>query len=287
MAARTRSCHDASSGAYPETMVLGLRTMHEVVDRCASPANWLGGWARLQEFTATVRRVRAAVLWIVLVALITVGVSPAAAQNQNIGHFGKNRLKFAPVEPFLLPDATGTGIVDYKGGKEPSSQWRASFRFTGLEPGASYTVVIRGRFGARGLPGSEMPSPRCAHSRPTMRGRVAASGISAAWRGSISCSCVTGNENGTPVLEANRSRGPGSIETEPNRFSPGGEIPARKKLIERQTFPADVSDAETGMNQAGKEGRAAIAGGNEPPSTRSDVGTALPVAGSAVRATPT
>ena len=29
----------------------------------------------------------------------------------------------------------GTGIVDYKGGKEPSSQWWASFRFTGGERG--------------------------------------------------------------------------------------------------------------------------------------------------------
>ena len=37
-----------------------------------------------------------------------------------------------------------------------------------------------------------------------------------------------GDENGTQVLGASRPRGPGSIETEPNRFSPGGEIPARQ-----------------------------------------------------------
>jgi hypothetical protein len=30
------------------------------------------------------------------------------------------------------------------------------------------------------------------------------------------------------VLGARRPRGPGSIATEPNRFSPGGEIPARE-----------------------------------------------------------
>ena len=70
-------------------------------------------------------------------AVLASGASPAAAQN--IGHFGKNRLRFATVEPSSLPDAIGTGIVDYKGGKEPTSQWRASFRFTGLEPGARYT----------------------------------------------------------------------------------------------------------------------------------------------------
>jgi hypothetical protein len=209
-------------------MVLGLRTIHEMVDHCASPANWLGGWARLQEFTATVLRVRVAVLWIVLVALITVGVSPAAAQNQNIGHFGKNRLEFALVEPVSLPDAMGTGIIDYKGGKEPSSQWRASFRFTGLKAEARYTVVIQGRFGVRGSPDADVFTPLCEFSTDN------AGEGSCFWyfRGLARLSLVqlrSGNENGATVLEANRSNGPGSITTDANRFSPGGEIPPRKK----------------------------------------------------------
>ena len=96
----------------------------------------------------------------------------------------------------LLPDATGTGIVDYKGGKEPSSQWRASFRFTGLEPGASYTVVIRGRFGARGSLEADGLHPVVLIPGRRDRGRAAASGTSAVWPGSSSSSCGPGTKTG-------------------------------------------------------------------------------------------
>jgi hypothetical protein len=173
-----------------------------------------------------VRRVCATTLWSMLVALLIFSTSPAAAQNQTIAHFGKNRLKFATVEPFSLPDATGTGIIDFKGGREPSSQWRASFRFAGLEPGASYTVVIRGRFGAPGSPEAGDLTPLCSFSADDL----GQGGCFWYFRGLARLSLVqlrAGDENGSPVLEANRARGPGSIETEPNRFSPGGEIPAR------------------------------------------------------------
>ena len=171
---------------------------------------------------------RSAVLWLLLVAVLAFGASPAVAQDQNIAHFGKNRLKFATVAPSLLPDATGTGIVDYKGGKEPSSQWRASFRFAGLEPGAGYTVVINGRFGAAGSPEANAFTPLCSFSADD-QGR---GGCFWYFRGLARLNIVqlrAGDENGTQVLEARRLRGPGSIVTEPNRFSPGGEIPTRNK----------------------------------------------------------
>ena len=122
------------------------------------------------------RPVHASLLCIMLTALLAFSVSPV--EEENIGYFGKNRLKFATVERFLLSDATGTGIIDYKGGNEPSSQWRASFRFSGLESEARYTVVFNGRFGARGSPEAN-DSPPCARSQRTRPGRVAASGISA------------------------------------------------------------------------------------------------------------
>ena len=168
----------------------------------------------------------APVLCIVLAAVLVFSAFPAAAQN--IRYFGKNRLEFALVDPIVLPDATGTGIVDYKGGDEPSSQWRASFRFTGLAAGASYTVVTKGRFGAPGSPEAEISTPLCAFPAD------AAGEGSCFWyfRGLARLDLVqlrTGDENGPPMLEANRSDGPGSITTDPNRFSPGGEIPARKK----------------------------------------------------------
>jgi len=165
------------------------------------------------------------VLWIALIGMLLFGISPAAAQDQDIGHFGRNRLRFSAVEPFLLPDATGTGIVDYKGGREPSSQWRASFRFTGLKARASYTVVIRGRYGAAGSRAADSFTPLCSFKTDA----VGQGGCFWYFRGLARLNFVqlrAGGENGTSVLGARRPRGPGSIATEPNRFSPGGEIPA-------------------------------------------------------------
>ena len=165
-------------------------------------------------------------LCMVLAALLAFSAIPAAAQN--IRYFGKNRVAFALVDRSVLPDATGTGIVDYKGGDEPSSQWRASFRFTGLDAGASYTVVTKGRFGASDSAEAEVFTPLCSFSADN------AGEGSCFWyfRGLARLDLVqlrAGDENGAPVLEANRSRGRGSIQTESNRFSPGGEIPADKK----------------------------------------------------------
>jgi hypothetical protein len=176
----------------------------------------------------SLRRVGIAVLCSIQVALLVFTTLPAAAQNRDIEHFGENRLKFAIVEPVLLATATGTGIIEYKGGKEPASQWRASFRFTGLEAGASYTVVIRGRFGAAGSPEASSFTSLCSFSAD----ETGQGGCFWYFRGLARLNLVqlrAGGENGTQVLEANRSRGPGSIETDPNRFSPGGEIPPRKR----------------------------------------------------------
>src|SRR4051794_7442741 len=101
-------------------MVLRLGSIHEVFDRCASSAQWPSGRVPTEESAAPLRCARGTALWIVLlplaVAVLAFGASPAAAQN--IGYFGKNRLNFSSVAPFLLPDATGSGIVDYKGGQE-------------------------------------------------------------------------------------------------------------------------------------------------------------------------
>jgi hypothetical protein len=209
-------------------MLMGSTSMHEVARHCAGETAPRTPVDRVRpvEFTAPVRHVRAAILWIALIATLVFGISPATVQAQDIGHFGKNRLRFSAVAPLVLPDATGTGIVDYKGGREPSSQWRASFRFTGLEAGVSYTVVIRGRFGAVGSPAAESFTRLCSFQTDA----VGQGGCFWYFRGLARLNLVqlrTGDENGTPVLGARRPRGPGSIETELNRFSPGGEIPAR------------------------------------------------------------
>jgi hypothetical protein len=172
------------------------------------------------------RNIQALTLCIMLAAVLAFSALPVVAQG--IGHFGKNRLEFAPVAPFSLPDATGTGIVDYESGKEPDSQWRASFRFAGLEARASYTVVIKGRFGAPGSPEAEDLTPLCSFTTDA----AGEGGCFWYFRGLARLNLVqlrAGDENGSRVLEASRGDGGGSIETEPNRFSPGGEIPARKK----------------------------------------------------------
>lgn len=209
-------------------MLTGLTSTHELARHCddetAPPAV---SRVRLGKHRVPVWRARAAVLWLAFIATLVFGISPAAAQDQNIGYFGRNRLTFSAVEPFVLPDATGTGIVDYKGGREPSSQWRASFRFTDLEAGARYTVVIRGRFGTAGSPAADSFTPLCSFQTDT----VGQGGCFWYFRGLARLNLVqlrTGGENGTPVLGARRPRGPGSIETEPNRFSPGGEISPRE-----------------------------------------------------------
>jgi len=203
--------------------------MHEVPRHCAGETVPPAPVCRVRpgELRMPNWRARAAILWIALVATLVFGISPATAQDLDIGHFGKNRLRFSAVEPFVLPDATGTGIVDYKGGNEPSSQWRASFRFTGLEAGASYTVVIRGRFGAAGSPAADSFTKLCSFQTDA----AGQGGCFWYFRGLARLNLVqlrTESANGIPVLGARRPRGPGSIETEPNRFSPGGEIPARE-----------------------------------------------------------
>ena len=92
--------------------------IHEMVDRYASRAPRPSDRVLAEESTAPFRRTRGTVLGFVLLAVAVIalafGASPAAAQN--IGYFGKNRLEFSSVAPFLLPNATGSGIVDYKGG---------------------------------------------------------------------------------------------------------------------------------------------------------------------------
>jgi hypothetical protein len=224
-----RGVHIATKWIVSCAMLMGLTSMHEVTRQSADATTRHASLARVRpgEFMAPVRRTRATLLWIALIVALVFGISPATAQGQDIGHFGKNRLRFSAVDPFLLPDATGTGIVDYKGGREPSSQWRASFRFTGLEAGASYTVVIRGRFGAAGSLAADRFTPLCSFQTDA----VGEGGCFWYFRGLARLNLVhlrTGGENGTPVLGARRPRDPGSIETEPNRFSPGGEIPTRQ-----------------------------------------------------------
>jgi hypothetical protein len=173
-----------------------------------------------------------------LVGLLMLRLSPAvpaAAQDQNgdIGYFGTNTLVFEPVGA-VSPDASGKGIIDYQGGDEPQSQWRATFRFNGLEPDAAYTVVVKGRFGDPGSPDASAMTPICSF-------QADADGKgNCFWyfRGLARLNLVqlrAGDETGARVLQASRDGNPGSITTDPNRYSPGGVVSDRKRQSAAET----------------------------------------------------
>ena len=78
-----------------------------------------------------------------LVALLALPASALAAHESN------NKLTFAPVAGSLAPDGAGSGIINYIKGTsedEPDTAWSSAFRFSGLAPDTTYTVVIRGQF---------------------------------------------------------------------------------------------------------------------------------------------
>jgi hypothetical protein len=172
------------------------------------------------------QRLSAAALGLALVTLLSVG--PLLAEAQEIGYFGKNRLVFEPAGPFADDNGKGKGIIDFRGGEEPNSRWRATFRFSRLDPNVTYSVVILGRSGAEGSEEAGHRSPLCAFdAKDNGKG-------SCFWyfSGLARLNVVQlrlGDENGPLVMQASRDGNLGSIETVPNRYSPGGAISESKQ----------------------------------------------------------
>lgn len=167
----------------------------------------------------------AAAVWCAMAAVLV--LSPAALA-QDIGYFGKNRLEFAAVSNGTDATAAGTGIVDYKGGKEPDSRWRATFRFSGLTPDNEYTVVIRGRTGEQNTDAAAEFTALCSFDAES----DGSGNCFWYFQGLARLNVVqlrAGKADGQRILQASRSGDTGSIVTDPNRFSPGGENPARKQ----------------------------------------------------------
>ncbi len=78
-----------------------------------------------------------------LVALLAVPATALAAHESN------NKLVFAPVAGSPAPGAAGDGVINYIKGtseEEPDTAWSSAFRFSGLAPDTTYSVVVRGRF---------------------------------------------------------------------------------------------------------------------------------------------
>ncbi|HEU0116638.1 MAG TPA: hypothetical protein VFQ80_18240, partial [Thermomicrobiales bacterium] len=153
---------------------------------------------------------------------------PAMAQDAAIGYFGDNALVFAPVGVLSPPEATGKGLIAYQGGDEPKSQWRATFRVTNLAANTTYTVAVKGRFGDPGSDDASAFTALCSFETDD----VGKGNCFWYFRGLARLNVVqlrAGDENGRRVLQASRDGDPGSITTDPNRYSPGGIVPERKR----------------------------------------------------------
>lgn len=167
---------------------------------------------------------RGAVLMVALLAALALGILPALAQQ--IGHYGTNRVTFERAGNAVPAGAQGKGVVDFRGGEEPESRWRASFRFSGLKSQRSYTVVVRGRFGADESDAADAYTAICSFETDDRGAGNCFTYFSGLARLDI-LQLRDGDEDGTRVMQANRNENFGSINTEPSRYSPGGEIPER------------------------------------------------------------
>ena len=170
------------------------------------------------------RGLRGAALMVALLAALAFGVLPALAQQ--IGHYGTNRVTFERAGNAAPDNAQGKGVVDFRGGEEPESRWRGSFRFSGLNSERSYTVVVRGRFGANGSDAADAYTAICSFETDAKGTGNCFSYFSGLARLDI-VQLRDGDEDGTRVMQANRNENFGSIDTAPSRYSPGGEIPER------------------------------------------------------------
>lgn len=167
---------------------------------------------------------RGAALMVLLLVALALGALPAIAQQ--IGHYGMNRVTFERAGNAVLAGAQGKGVVDFRGGEEPKSRWRASFRFSGLKSERSYTVVVRGRFGADESDAADAYTTICSFETDDKGAGNCFNYFSGLARLDI-LQLRDGDEDGTRVMQANRNENFGAIDTEPSRYSPGGEISER------------------------------------------------------------
>lgn len=149
---------------------------------------------------------------VVFAALALALVLPASAFA---AHESNNKLVFAPVAGSPSPDASGSGAINYiKGasGEESGTAWSSAFRFTGLTPGETYSVVVRGRFAD-----AAAFSGICTFSANAAGVGACRSEFLGLQRLAIA-QLRLGGETGTPVLQATRQAvvpgGPGSITSD-------------------------------------------------------------------------
>ncbi|MBA2278342.1 MAG: hypothetical protein H0W06_11320 [Chloroflexia bacterium] len=185
--------------------------------------------------------VRALFRGFVLIAMVAAGLA-IDPWRANAEHESTNVLTFASATDAPLPDATGDGVIEFNGLTDPqATRWTATFSFAGLEPGASYTVVVQGRFGDDGTTDATAWTPICAF-------QAGAGGIGGCWHYFVELRRLgvvqlrQGDGDGLPVLQATRAADqPGIIESVPNPFSPA---PTPAPTTSPVASPGSGSDAD-------------------------------------------
>ena len=136
------------------------------------------------------------------------------------GHDSTNTLAFEPIDGATHPDASGDGVIAYRGGDDLESRWTVQLQFRGLEPGVRYVAVIQGRFGATGTPEAGEFTGLCTV-------QASETGEGGCWWYLVQMQRVGVVQlrrdavDGAPLLQATRDEaGPGSITSVPNAYSP-------------------------------------------------------------------
>ncbi|MGI8482968.1 MAG: hypothetical protein ACR2OU_01740 [Thermomicrobiales bacterium] len=161
------------------------------------------------------RRILLVSFAIVVVALAQAGTGISRAEHESTTHLTFERVQDSP-----SLGGEGTGVIDFRGGKEPTSRWTAMFRFTQLQPATHYVVVVQGRFGDDGTAEAKAFSSICAFN-------TEAKGAGGCWYYLVGMRRLgvvqvrIGDAEGLIVLQATgASSGPGSMRRTPNDFPP-------------------------------------------------------------------
>jgi hypothetical protein len=169
-------------------------------------------------------RPRRTVLLVAVLAIVA-AASIGSASLTVADHESTNLLTFAPVSGSSTPAASGSGTIEYHGGREPVSRWTSTFEFSGLAPGTAYVVVVQGRTGEDGSAAATAFSPIC-----TVQSDAAGDGT--CWDYEFGMRRIgvvqlrQGDGDGPVVLQATRAPdGPGEIRSLPNALSPAPTPP--------------------------------------------------------------
>ena len=153
-----------------------------------------------------------------LVLSVAVCLGSLAALPALASHEGNNALTFATVPGSPSPDASGAGIVNYVMGQSTSrttdTAWTSAFRFAGLVPDTTYTVVVVGRGGI------------CTFTTNAV-GRGSCNGTFVSLPRFGVAQLRLGGDTGTPVLQATRQHvlsGPGEIVSRGDCREPHQEL---------------------------------------------------------------